>query len=63
MKCKNSLKNAKMYKCEKMNNKMTQKFGEKKQKMRKNGGKERKERKGKKERKEEVKRGSTLFGG
>ena len=35
----------------------------KKQKMRKNGGKERKERKGKKERKEEVKRGSTLFGG
>ena len=45
MKLKKSLKNAKIYKCEKMNNKMTQKFGEKKQKMRKNGGKERKERK------------------
>ena len=63
MKCKKSLKNAQIYKCEKINNKMTQKFGEEKQKKRKNGGKERKERKGKKDRKEEVQRGATLFGG
>ena len=58
MKCQNSLKNAKMYKCEKMNNKMTQKFGEKN-----NNCENMEERKGKKARKEEVKRGSTLFGG
>ena len=45
MKRKISLTNAKIYKCEKMNNKMPQQFGEKKQQMRKNGGQERKERK------------------
>ena len=46
MKCKNSLKNAKMYKCEKMNNKMTQKFGEKTKNAKKwRKGKEGKERK------------------
>ena len=48
MKCKNSLKNAKMYKCEKMNNKMTQKFGEKNKKC--ENMEERKGRKGKERR-------------
>ena len=50
MKLKKSLKNAKIYKCEKMNYKMTQKFGEKKNKKCEKM-EERKGRKGKERRK------------